>query len=68
MIEAKMLKVNAAKDTVQISKYDKSEKKAAAAEAAAKKKAAVEAKAKPAGPTKKKAAAMNFGDDEEMND
>jgi hypothetical protein len=66
MIEAKMSKINAAKDTVQISKYDRSEKKAAAAEAAAAKKKAVVAK--PAGPTKKKAAAMNFGGDEEMND
>lgn len=74
MIEAKKSKINAAKETVKISKYDKSEKKAAAAEAAAKKKAAAEAKAKPkpaaaaAEPTKKKPVAMTFGDDVAMND
>ena len=74
MIEAKKSKINAAKETVKISKYDKSNKKAAAAEAAAKKKAAADAKAKPkaaaaaAEPSKKKTVAMTFGDDVAMND
>jgi len=74
MIEAKKSKINAAKETVKISKYDKSIKKAAAAEAAAKKKAAADAKAKPkaaaaaAEPSKKKAVAMTFGDDVAMKD
>ena len=64
MIDQKKTKINAHKDAYTITKYDKSEKKAAAAAAVAAKKAAATAKAKPA---PKKAAAMNFGnDDEEM--
>ena len=47
LIDAKKKKINEAKDTVQVTKYDKSERKAAAAAAAAKKKAAAAAKAKP---------------------
>ena len=57
LIDAKKTKINAAKETVQLSKYDKSEKKAAAAAAAAKKKAAAEAKKKPAAPAKSAATA-----------
>ena len=64
LIEAKKQKINAAKETVKISKYDKSERKAAAAAAAAKKAAAATAKkvaSKPA--STKKAAAMVIDDD-----
>ena len=67
LIDAKKTKINAAKETVQLSKYDKSEKKAAAAAAAAKKKAAAEAKKKPAAPAKKSVAAAGAAD-EEMKD
>jgi len=77
LIEQKKSKINAAKETVKISKYDKSEKKAAAAAAAAKKKAAAEEKkaatAKPAAAPKKTSVAKpadepmadetGFGDD-----
>lgn len=67
LIDAKKTKINAAKETVQLSKYDKSEKKAAAAAAAAKKKAAAEAKKKPAAPAKTAAATAGAAD-EEMKD
>lgn len=62
LIAQKKEKITAAKETVSIGKYDKSEKKAAAAAAAAKKKEAAAAKAKPA--AKPKAAAMEFDDDD----
>ena len=66
LIEAKKSKINAAKETVKLSKYDKSEKKAAAAaKAAAKKKPAPAAAA--AKPKPKAAMAFDVGD-EEMKD
>ena len=67
MLAAKKTKIDAAKETVKLGKYDKSEKKAAAAAAAAKKKAAAAEKAQAAAaPAKKKAVAMNFDDDDEQ--
>ena len=58
MIPAKMKKVTEAKEAYKITKYDKSERKAAAEAAAAKKKAAAAAKAKPK-PKPAAAAAMD---------